>query len=282
MIDNTKNLSISKSCSTLGVSRSGYYKWKNKKPTMIDDIALRKEIEGIILEFPFYGYRRVTKELYRRGIRINHKKILKIMKEENLLCRRKKLFKPVTTQSNHDFNIYPNLIKELEVTGLNQVWVADITYIRLPNEFIYLAGMIDIFSRKCIGWALSSDIDTILTLNALEMAISKRRFFGLNNLIHHSDRGAQYASNDYIELLKKYGIKISMSRSGNPYDNAYMESFNKTLKVEEVYINEYKTFEDAYKNIKHFIELVYNKKRIHSGIGYITPEEFEMEVLAKI
>jgi len=282
MIDNVKNLSISKSCSTLGVSRSSYYKWKNKKLTLVDDTALIKEIEGIILEFPFYGYRRVTKELHRRGIKINHKKILKIMEEENLLCRRKKAFKPVTTQSNHDLNIYPNLIKGIKVTGLNQVWVADITYIGLPNEFIYLAAMIDIFSRKCIGWALSRNIDTLLTLDALRMAISKRKSLGLNRLIHHSDRGAQYASSDYVELLRKYGIKISMSRSGNPYDNAYMESFNKTIKVEEVYINEYETFEDAYRNIKHFIELVYNKKRIHSGIGYITPEEFEMEVLAKI
>lgn len=281
MIEKTE-LPVSKACETFHISRGSYYKWKNKGFVDYSDPFLRKEIQGICLEFPSYGYRRVKHELKRRKIIVNFKKVLKIMKEDNLLCRRKKLFKPVTTQSNHDLEIYPNLIKDIEVTGLNQVWVADITYIRLPNEFIYLAAIIDIFSRKCIGWALSRDINTILTLNALEMAISKRKFIGFSNLIHHSDRGVQYASNDYVKLLEKYGIKISMSRSGNPYDNAFMESFNKTLKVEEVYINEYETFEDAYRNIKHFIELVYNKKRIHSGIGYVTPEEFEMEVLAKI
>lgn len=188
----------------------------------------------------------------------------------------------MTTDSNHNYNIYPNLIGNLEVTGLNQVWVADITYIRLVQEFIYLAAIIDIFSRKCIGWVLSREINTMLTLNALKMAISKRKSLGLKNLIHHSDRGVQYASNEYVELLQRYGIEISMSRGGNPYDNAFAETFMKTLKVEEVYINEYETFEDAYKNIKHFIDLVYNKKRLHSGLGYVPPEEFEKEVLAKI
>lgn len=281
MIEKT-NLPVSKACETMKISRASYYKWKNEGFIDLGDDYLKKEIEGIILEFPFYGYRRVTHELRRRKIIVNSKKALRIMKKYNLICRRKKLFKPVTTQSNHDYELYPNLIHEIKVTGLNQVWVADITYIRLEKEFIYLAAIIDIFSRKCIGWALSRDIDTILTLNALEMAIFKRKSFGMNGLIHHSDRGVQYASNNYVELLDKYGIRISMSRSGNPYDNAFMESFNKTLKVEEVYIKEYESFEDAYRNIKHFIDLVYNKKRLHSGIGYITPEEFEMEVLAKI
>ena len=281
MIGKTE-LPISKACKTLEVSRSSYYKWKDNGFIDLDEDYLKKEIENIIIEFPFYGYRRVKHELRRRKIIVNSKKVLRIMKNCNLICRRKKLFKPVTTQSDHDYKIYPNLIKNLEVTGLNQVWVADITYIRLMKEFIYLAAIIDIFSRKCIGWALSRDINTILTINALEMAISKRKHFGFMNLIHHSDRGVQYASDAYVELLLKHGIRISMSRSGNPYDNAFMESFNKTLKVEEVYIKEYESFEDAYKNIKHFIELVYNKKRIHSGLGYITPEEFEMEVLAKI
>ena len=281
MIEKTK-LPISKACETMEISRASYYKWKNDGFIDLGDNYLKKEIEGIIIEFPFYGYRRVKHELRRRKIIVNGKKVLRIMKRYNLICRRKKLFKPVTTQSDHDYEVYPNLIGDIKVTGLNQIWVADITYIRLEKEFIYLAAIIDIFSRKCIGWALSRDIDTILTLNALEMAISKRKYFGMNGLIHHSDRGVQYASNDYVNLLNKFGIKISMSRSGNPYDNAFMESFNKTLKVEEVYIKEYVSFEDAYRNIKHFIDLVYNKKRLHSGIGYITPEEFEMEVLAKI
>lgn len=281
MIEKTE-LPIRKSCKTLSISRASYYKWKNHGFINSSDELLKKEIESIILEFPFYGYRRVRHELRRRKNLVNGKRVLRIMKENNLIHRRKKAFRPVTTDSNHSYNIYPNLIKDKEVTGLNQVWVADITYIRLMHEFIYLAAIIDLFSRKCVGWALGRDIDTSLTLNALEIAISKRKHLGLNNLIHHSDRGVQYASNLYVELLLKYGIRISMSRSGNPYDNAFMESFNKTLKVEEVYIKEYDSFEDAYRNIKHFIELVYNKKRIHSGIGYITPEEFEMEVLAKI
>ena len=273
---------IYKICSIIGVNRSSFYKWKNQPILRDNNLYLKKEIQGIALEFPFYGYRRITKELERRSIDINHKKVLRIMKEDNLLCRRKKQFKPVTTQSNHGLKIYPNLIENIKVTGLNQVWVADITYIRLVNEFIYLAAILDIFSRKCIGWALSRNINTLLVLNALEMAIFKRRFLGFINLIHHSDRGVQYASRDYVEMLQQNGIQISMSRSGNPYDNAFAESFNKTIKVEEVYINEYETFEEAYKNIQHFIDLVYNKKRIHSSIGYSTPEEFEKEVLAKI
>ena len=265
MIEHTE-LPISKACETMEISRAGYYKWKNDGFVDQGDEYLRKEIEKILTEFPYYGYRRVRHELRRRKIIVNSKKVLRVMKKYNLICRRKKLFKPVTTQSDHNLKVYPNLIKDIEVTGLNQVWVSDITYIRLLHEFLYLAAIIDIYSRKCIGWALSRNIDSQLTVDALKMAISKRKNLGFNNLIHHSDRGVQYASEVYVDLLLKYGIKISMSRSGNPYDNAFMESFNKTIKVEEVYINEYETFEDAYKNIKHFIELVYNKKRLHSGL----------------
>jgi len=276
-----KQIAITRACSALELSRDSYYKWKNRESGE-DDSLLAREIQGIALEFPFYGYRRITKELQRKKIGINHKKVLKIMRRNGLLCRRKKQFKPVTTQSNHDYQIYPNLTENIKVTGLNQVWVSDITYIQLPQEFIYLAAIIDIFSRKCIGWALGRDINTLLTLSALSMAISRRKVFGFVNLIHHSDRGVQYASDEYVKMLENHGIKISMSRSGNPYDNAFAESFNKTLKVEEVYINEYETFEDALKNIKHFIDIVYNKKRLHSSIGYVPPEEFEMEVLAKI
>ena len=273
------NFSIAPACSALNLNRSSYYNWKDKEVQEDLDKYLKKEIEGIATEFPFYGYRRVTHELKRRKLLINHKKVLRLMKEDNLICRRKKAFKPVTTDSDHSYNIYPNLIKDIEVTGLNQVWVSDITYVGLPDEFIYLATIEDIFSRKCIGWDLGRNIDASLTLNALNMAISARQKFGFGNLIHHSDRGVQYASNDYVKKLEEFGIQISMSRSGNPYDNAFAESFNKTLKVEEVYINEYETFEDALKNIKHFIEIVYNKKRLHSSIGYVPPEEFEREVL---
>jgi transposase InsO family protein len=274
-----KQIPVSNACSALKLSRSNFYIQVDKEEREDLDRYLRKEIEGIVIEFPFYGYRRVNKELRRRDLLVNHKKVLRLMKEDNLICRRKKAFRPVTTDSNHNYNIYPNLIKDIEVTGLNQVWVGDITYVQLLQGFVYLAAIIDIFSRKCIGWALGRNIDTRLVLEALNMAIRKRKHLGLHNLIHHSDRGVQYASNEYVELLVQNGIRISMSASGNPYENAFAESFNKTIKVEEVYINEYETFEDALRNIKHFIDVVYNKKRLHSSIGYVPPEEFEREVL---
>ena len=275
-----KQILVSRACSALQLSRSNYYDWKKRKNPIDKDIDLRNEIQGIALEFPFYGYRRITKELHRRKIFVNHKKVLKIMKKDNLLCLRKKAFRPVTTQSDHDCKIYPNLAKDLNITGLNQLWVADITYIRLPKEFVYLSAIIDIFSRKCVGWALSRDIDTSLTLSALQIAMSKRKRFGFKNLVHHSDRGVQYASELYVKELDNNKIKVSMSKGGCPYDNAYAKTFMKTLKIEEVYIKEYETYEEAYENIKNFIELVYNKKRLHSSIGYVPPEEFEMEVLS--
>jgi len=202
------------------------------------------------------------------------------MKENNLLVRRKK-FRPITTQSGHGMKVYPNLARDLVVTNLNHLWVSDITYIYLPLGFAYLAAILDIFSRKCIGWGLGKNIDAQLTLDALDIAIASRQHLGFSDLIHHSDRGVQYASQVYIDSLKEFGIVISMSGKGNAYDNAFAESFMKTLKVEEVYINEYETFEEAYANIKHFIELVYNEKRLHSSIGYVPPAEFEAEILNK-
>lgn len=277
-----KQIPISKACESIKLSKSNYYDWAKGRMPAVKDGSLLKEVHSIACEFPCYGYRRMTHELRRRDMRINSKKVRKIMKQENLVCRRKKAFRPVTTDSNHGFKVYPNLAKDLIVTGLNQLWVADITYIRLPHGFAYLAAIEDVFSRKCIGWNLGKEMDTILTLEALDIAISERWDMDLTNLIHHSDQGVQYASDAYTGRLDQFGIKISMSRKGNPYDNAFAESFNKTIKVEEVYINEYETLEDAYKNIKHFIELVYNKKRLHSSLGYIPPEEFEKEVLAKI
>lgn len=272
---------VRNACVSFQIGKSSFYGWK-KKDLPEDNSAIRNEIQGIALEFPFYGYRRITKELQRRKIAINHKKVLRIMKEDNLLCRRKRAFRPVTTNSDHNCRIYPNLAKGLIVAGLNQLWVGDITYVQLPHGFIYLATIEDIFSRKCVGWNLGINIDTELALGALKMALRKRKAIGFLNLIHHSDRGVQYASDEYVNELKRLNIKISMSRSGNPYDNAFAESFNKTLKVEEVYINEYETFEDALKNIGNFIDIVYNKKRLHSSIGYVPPEEFEREVLKTI
>ena len=271
-------LPITHACDALALSKPTYYRWRIRQEKD-HDTALRPVMHEIALEFPFYGYRRVTKELHHRGERINHKRVLRLMREEELLCRRKKRFKPITTNSNHGLAVYPNLVKDVAVTRLNHVWVADITYIHLPREFVYLAVVLDLFSRKCIGWGLSRSIDTQLALEALRKAIAARQNLGFAGLIHHSDRGVQYASQAYIDQLAAKGISISMSGKGNAYENAFAESFMKTLKVEEVYINEYATFDEAYANIKQFIDRVYNEKRLHSSIGYKSPAKFEQEVL---
>jgi len=237
-------------------------------------LKIKSEIENIVLDFPGYGYRRVKIELHRRGSKVNHKVVYDIMKENDLLCR-KKQFVPKTTDSEHNLPIYSNLTKNMPVTGINQYWAADITYIRLEREFIYLAAIIDVYSRKCIGWKLGRDIDAKLAVAALDMALSNRKGTDISNLIHHSDQGVQYASWEYVNRLKEKGIRISMSRKGNPYDNAYAESFFKSFKYEEVYLWEYETFDAAHKNIKKFLEIIYNRKRVHSSLGYVTPEEFE-------
>lgn len=270
-------ISISRGCSALGISRSGYNKWLRQKQTHYSDpeeMKLKNEIHAIAIDFPRYGYRRITIELHRRGFEANHKVVYELMKIDNLLCI-KKQFVPKTTDSEHNLPVYPNLARDLVVIGINQLWAADITYIRLIREFIYLAVIIDVFSRKCVGWKLGRDIDAKLALAALDMALAGRKDLGISNLIHHSDQGVQYASWEYVDRLKENGINISMSRRGNPYDNAFAESFIKTLKYEEVYLWEYESFDEAHKNIKKFLEVVYNRKRVHSSIGYVTPEEFE-------
>jgi putative transposase len=271
-------LSISQSCRSLEVSRSGFSYWL-KRPELVpyEEIDLRNQIQEIALEFPGYGYRRITAELQNRGYRINHKRALRLMREDNLLCLKRK-FKPVTTDSSHGLPVYPNLLKSTTITGLNQVWAADITYVQLMHENIYLAVILDLSSRKCIGWDLSRNMGSQLTMNALDRALKSRWTESTQGLIHHSDQGVQYASKDYVDCLRKHNIKISMSRKGNPYDNAFAESFIKTLKCEEVYLNEYETFEDAFRNIRHFIETVYNQKRLHSALGYRSPDRFESEV----
>lgn len=267
--------SISRACHALGVSRSGYGLWLRRKPQPNPgEMDLRAQIQDIALEHPYYGYRRITFELRNRGTTVNRKRVLRLMHEDNLI-RVKTLFKPQTTNSNHTLRVYPNLTRGLEVTGLNQIWVADITYIRLEREFVYLAAVLDRFSRRCVGWALSRYIDTQLTLDALDKALACRQGTNLSGLIHHSDQGVQYASREYVERLKEHGIQPSMSRRGNPYDNAYAESFMKTLKYDEVHMQEYMNFDDAYRNIRTFIEEVYNAKRLHSSIGYTTPNECE-------
>ena len=272
-------LPIRRACSLGSVSKSAYYEGL-KKPEITDsDWPIKKAIYGICLEYPRYGYRRVTAELHRRGQITNRKKVLRIMREENLLCKPKKRFRVTTTDSNHDYPIYQNLAKDRVLTGINQVWVADITYVHLLHECVYLAVIIDVFSRRCIGWSLEKHIDAWLVLSALNMAIDARLQFGIAGLIHHSDQGVQYACNEYVNRLNELDIKISMSRKGNPYDNAFAESFMKTLKVEEVYLKEYRTFTKAYSNKKQFIDVVYNNKRLHSSISYMPPVEFEAKVL---
>lgn len=239
-------------------------------------MELRDAIQKQALQMPAYGYRRVTAALQRLGWIVNHKRVLRLMRADNLLCLRKRAFVP-TTDSDHELRIYPNLAPELKVTGLNQLWVADITYIRLQWEFVYLAVILDAFSRRVIGWALGCRLGAELALAALRMAIARGRV--APGLVHHSDRGVQYASHEYVELLTKHGIVISMSRRGNPYDNAQAESFIKTLKYEEVYRTEYLDFADARRRIGRFLESVYNRKRLHSRLGYLSPAEFERQHL---
>jgi len=249
--------------------RSYYHKAKDKP----SDAALEARIGDICLEFSGYGYRRVTKQLHREGCHVNHKKVARTMREKGWSCRTRKKKWLVTTNSNHGFSIYPNLVENLKTEAINQVWVADITYIRILACYVYLAVILDVFSRKVIGYGLSRDIDTKLTLEALHMAIYDRQ--PAPGCIHHSDRGVQYASSDYVKELKFYGFQVSMGRKGNPYDNAYAESFIKTLKSEEVQLWEYRTMEDVQKRIPYFIEDVYNQKRLHSSLGYRPPCEFE-------
>lgn len=276
--DSLDSVSVNRAAELLEVSRSGFYKWFQRSIRPDSDpnleIQIREEIQNIVIEFPGYGYRRVTIELQNRDYSVKEKIVRKFMKEDNLLCVKRR-FRLQTTDSNHGEKIYPNLARYLKITGVNQLWVADITYIQLSKEFVFLAVIIDVFSRRCIGWELSRHIDTDLTLNALRNAFRTRKGNDLNILIHHSDQGVQYASKEYVDCLKRHGILVSMSRKGNPYDNAFAESFIKTLKCEEVYLNEYGTFNDALTNIDRFIEEVYNSKRLHSSIGYKSPISFE-------
>jgi transposase InsO family protein len=241
-------------------------------------MALRDAIQRIALEFPSYGWRRMTAELQRQGWAVNHKRVYRRMREDNLLCLRKRRF-VVTTDSAHGLPVYPNLARTLRLTGLDQLWVADLTYIRLELEFVYLAVILDAFSRRVIGWALDRTLEAELTLQALRKALLRRR--PAPGLVHHSDRGVQYASRDYTQLLQAHGLQVSMSRKGNPWDNAACESFLKTLKYEEVYRTEYRDLADARASLGAFLEKVYNQKRLHSALGYLPPAEFERGLLAQ-
>jgi putative transposase len=265
-------LSVRHLCALLGVSRSWFYTTQQAQQPDAMAPALRAAIEQIVLEFAGYGYRRVTAALQRAGWQVNHKRVLRIMREEALLCQLKRRWVP-TTDAQHGLRVYPNLLGGLALQRIDQAWVADISYIRLPRCFVYLAVVLDAYSRRCIGWKLSKTIDTQLALDALERALNSRQVRA--GLIHHSDRGVQYASSAYVERLLSVGAQISMSGKGNPYDNAKAESFFKTLKYEEVYLKDYRDFQEAEENIGPFIEDVYNQKRLHSSLGYLPPIEFE-------
>lgn len=266
-------LSVRRLCALLGVSRAWYYGHQRADLAAAEEaMRLRDAIEQLVLAFPGYGYRRVTKALQRAGWAINHKRVLRVMRREALLCQLKRRF-VATTDSRHGCPAYPNLLRGTAVARCDQAWVADITYVRLPTTFVYLACLLDAFSRRCVGWHLSRAIDTGLTLAALDRALAARR--PPPGLIHHSDQGVQYASAAYVARLEGAGARISMAAVGNPYENAQAESFFKTLKREEVYLKEYRTFAEAQANLARFIDDVYNTKRLHSSLGYRPPAEFE-------
>jgi putative transposase len=250
-------------CQMTGISRAGYYRWGVPRPSFPVEMELRDAMQQVALEFPAYGYRRITFELNRRGFAVNHKRVLRLMRADNLLCLRHKSF-VVTTDSRHNLPVYPNLAGAITPDGVNQVW---------RTEFIYLAVVLDAYSRRVIGWALGRTLEAELAVSALTMALRQRQ--PAPGMVHHSDRGVQYASHEYIDLLKQNGAHISMSRKGNPYDNAACESFMKTLKYEEVYRSEYRDLADAYAQIGEFLERVYNQQRLHSALGYVPPAEFE-------
>src|SRR6202140_4454841 len=263
-------------CQLPGFNRARFYRSLQGRAPVEEDMEVRSAIQQIAVEHRRrYGYRRISAELRRRGMLVNHKRVLRIIREANLLAVQPRAF-VVTTDSDHEFEVYLNLASRMKLTGMNQLWVADITYIRLKKEFVYLAVILDAFSRKVVGWALDRTLASRLPLAALERAIMERQ--APPGLVHHSDRGVQYASGEYVQALQKHLMIPSMSRPANPYDNASCESFLNTLKREEIYANEYRDLDHLRTNIEAFIEQYYNRCRLHSALGYRPPEEFEQAV----
>ena len=274
-----RGLTVERMVELARISRASFYRFEQDAISGGDaDMDVRDAIQRIALEWLCYGRRRITRELHRRGWLVNWKRVYRLMREDNLLCVRKRKF-VVTTDSNHGNRIWPNLTRGMVLTDIDQLWRADITYIRLREEFVFLAVVLDAYSRRVIGWALDRTLEDELTLSALHMALS-RRVAG-PELVHHSDRGSQYASRDYTGLLRENGIRISMSRKGNPWDNAACESFMKTLKKEEVHRNEYRDLAEARREISMFLDKICNQKRLHSAIGYLPPAEFEANLAAQ-
>jgi putative transposase len=261
-------------CKLAGVSRASYYRRFETHAPREADAELTSHIQLLSLRHRFYGYRRITAVLRRSGLVVNAKRVQRLMREDNLIALRRKPFAPPTSDSRHGFLIVPNLLRGLVPSGLDQIWVADITYIRLRETFAYLAVILDGFSRKVVGWALAPDLDASLAVEALDHALADRKPKPAS-LIHHSDRGVQYASTEYRRRLADHDITISMSRPGNPYDNAKAESFMKTLKTEEVDGRRFKNIEHARRSIGVFIDTIYNAERLHSALGYCPPLEFE-------
>ena len=269
------SLNIERMCQLVGVSRAGFYRSLQEQEPVQEGMEVRSAIQQIAVEHRRrYGYRRITAELRRRGMLVNHKRVARMMREDNLLAVQPRAF-VVTTDSDHELEVYLNLAKRMKLMGINQLWVADITYIRLQREFVYLAVILDAYSRKVVGWELDRTLAARLPIAALERAITERQ--PPPGLVHHSDRGVQYASGDYVRILSRQQMIPSMSRPANPYDNASCESFMKTLKREEIYAQDYRDLEHLRSNLEAFIEQYYNRQRLHSALGYRSPEEFERE-----
>ena len=268
------NSTIARMCMLAGVSRAGYYRHFEASAPRQEETGVRDAIQRLALANRHYGYRRIAALLRRDGLAVNHKRVLRLMREDNLLCLRKRAFVPATTDSHHGWRVVPNLARGLVTTGLDQLWVADITLVRMQEGVAFLAVVLDAFSRRVVGWALDTHLQASLAIEALEMAIAVRRP-APGSLIHHSDRGVQYACSDYATVLEEHGIQPSMSRVGNPYDNARAESFMKTLKQEEVDGRRYRDAHHARNDIGAFMEEVYNRQRLHSALAYQSPAEFE-------